>query len=947
VTGQESPQRWERVERLFRAALDVPASERASLVATTAEDAGVRDEVERLLASHEAATDFLEALDPRHVEELLDSAATNLAAGDQVGPYRIVDMLGCGGMGVVYRAHDPRLDRTIALKLLPPDATDPVSTLRLAREARAASALDHPHIASVYELGETEDGIPYIAMACVEGETLAQRLQAGPLDVDEAIAIATMIADGLGAAHQRGIVHRDIKPSNLIVTPDGTVKIVDFGIARLDEAEFTRTGVKVGSIAYMSPERLAGEKADPRSDIWSLGIVLHEMVTGRRPRPGDTSPLPAAARIPKRIEQILSRCLAPDPAHRYPDASALLVELRQAGKRSSSKRSRGRWGVMAALSGAGLIALVAALLVTLRGRDGTPARNLDPAPSSVASAAPIRVAMLPLANLTPDSTADMFADGMTEQVIDRLSEVAGLRVIARSSVLRYGDRDAAPAEIGSTLGVDYVLEGTVRAAGDTLHTSLQLVEASSGEIRWSRAFAPTALDAPEIQTAILTGVTDALGVDRAWANRHAGPGTDDREAYLAYFEGRYRWNRRTPEGMQRGKELIERALELDPTWGRAWVGLADAYVTLGSYGMLPSSEAYPRARAAAERALALDESDAGAHAVLGSVFTEHYYDWNFAERHYRRAILLGPSDANAFFWYSEHLAFMGRFDEAIAMSRRGADLDPLSAVARADEGRALYYARRHDAAIEVFDEILADGPDFVAALYKGLALAESERLDEAAVTLETAHETFHQIPTMNALLAYVHGRSGRHKDARRILADLHERYERGSVQAVDIAAVHLGLGEIERALDWLETAHADRNWQMAFLGVEPIFDPLRARPRFQALIERLDFPPSVLHGRERAIQGVTLRMRPPAKSLTKNEPSGAKRIPAGVFRPEMTVSSTPPISRTTAPVFGAKSPMNPVAYSSTTGFPAGSSVRSTALVRPSWKIDTLPERSTA
>ncbi|MGH7563514.1 MAG: protein kinase domain-containing protein, partial [Gemmatimonadota bacterium] len=484
------------------------------------------------------------------------------------------------------------MDRTIALKLLLPDATDPVSTLRLAREARAASALDHPHIASVHELGETDDGIPYIAMAYVEGETLEQRLRAGPLAVDEAIAIATMVADGLGAAHRRGIVHRDIKPSNLIVTPEGTVKIVDFGIARSEETPLTRTGLKVGSLPYMSPERLAGERADARSDVWALGVVLHEMLTGERPRPGDPSlsMRGTAARIPERIGRILSRCLAPDPARRYSDASALLVDLRQAAEKSSPEPgSHRRWGATATLAGAGLIALAAALLFTLR--DGTPASDFNATPPSVASAPPIRLAVLPLANLSADSTADMFADGMTEQLIDRLSEVAGFRVIARSSVLRYGDRPAPSAEVGATLGVDYVLEGTVRAAGDTLHASVQLVEAASGEIRWSRAFASTAADAPEIQTAILTGVTGALGVDRAWADRYAGPGTDDPEAYLAYFEGRYQWNRRTPEGMQRGKELIERALELDPTWGRAWVGLADAYVTLGGYGMLPASEA--------------------------------------------------------------------------------------------------------------------------------------------------------------------------------------------------------------------------------------------------------------------------------------------------------------------------------------------------------------------
>lgn len=858
-------ERWEQVERLFRAALDTPVAGRAVLLATSAEDEAVRHEVERLLASHEAADDFLETLDPRRVEELMEFSPPVLAAGDRLGPYRIVDCLGRGGMGVVYRARDPRLNRMLALKLLLPDATDPASTLRLAREARAASALDHPHIAAVYELGETEDGIPYIAMAYVEGETLERRLEAGPLEVDEAIAIAIMVADGLGEAHRSGIVHRDIKPSNLVVNPQGTVKIVDFGIARSDESKLTRTGLKMGSLPYMSPELLAGEPASPQSDVWALGVVLHEMLTGRRPRSGDPSSLRepgAAARIPERIETILSRCLAPDPGRRYADASALLVDLLKAQKSSLERRR----GFMTTLAGAGLIVLVAALAFTLRGSDGSSEELLDPAPPAVAPAAPIRLAMLPLTNLGADSSAEMFAGGMTEQLIDRLSDVAGFRVIARSSVLRYGDREVSPAEVGATLGVDYVLEGTVRTTGDTLHASVQLVEAGSGDIRWSRVFAVTAVDAPEVQTAILTGVTDALGVDRAMVDHLAGS-TDDREAYLAYFEGRYRWNRRTPEAMRQGKALMERAIELDPTWGRAWVGLADAYLTLGGYGMLPASEAYPRARSAAERALALDEADAGAHAVLGSTFSEYYFDWDAAERHFRRAIQLGPSEANAFYWYSEHLAFMGRFDEAIAMSRRAVDIDPLSSVARADEGRALYYARRYDSAITVFDEVLGHGPNFVAALYKGLALAESERLDEAVVTLEAALEPFGSIPTMNALLAHVHGRAGRHEDARRILAELHHRYEQGSVQAVDIAAVHLGLGEIERALDWLETAYADRNWQMAFLGVEPIFDPLRDHPRFQALIERLDFPPSVRQA-ARHRQGVTLRIRPPCKSLT-------------------------------------------------------------------------------
>ena len=844
-----SAETWQQVQELLAEALDRPADERtAYLRRACGHDVALYREVASLLAAYTAAGGFLDALDPAGAAALLADADADAEVGRAVGPYRIVRPLGRGGMGVVYLAEDTRLNRRVALKFLPPHlAADAGAVQRLFAEARAAAALDHPHVAVVHEVGETEPdleqaGRPFIAMAYYDGETLREKIRRGPLPVAEAQTLARQIAEGLRAAHRQGIVHRDVKPSNILVTPDGLAKIVDFGIARLIGAALTQPGTTPGTVAYMSPEQTRGEPVDGRSDLWSLGVVLYEMLTGRRPFRGDHhqtlihairhDPPEPAERLrpetPAPLARAVQRCLEKNPARRYPDADALLADLHHAASgRPSGGRARRLAGRVAA------VVLTAALLGALYlGLKGS-----EPAPPAEAS----RLAVLPLDNISPDPKDAYFAAGMTEELVSRLSRLSGLRVIGRTSVQRYADTDEGIAEIGQALDVSAVLDGSVRKAGDHMRLSVQLIDATTEVPLWSEDYDAEAADVLAVQRAIAEQVAEALNVQMQAGEqrRLAQQGTDLHRAYELYLKGRYFVNTWDEARVIEGRDALQQAADLDPTFAEAWAALADAYKILDYLGVVAPEAAGPRIRAAAERALALDPELAAAHAALATVLIDFYHDWETAGHHHRRSVELDPGSGASLVWYAEYLRDQGRFDEALAMIEKAQAADPLSPWYLMVEGIILDFAHRPEEALAQYEHVLDLHPNYqIVHFYIGLANAQLERYDVVLSQMDTV-DPDRTFPDALGLRAFALAARGQTAEARAVLDEMEVLSEERYVAPFLQALAYMELGQTDHALDLFAASIEERSWFTRIYKVAPLLDPIRSHPRFQALLEQI------------------------------------------------------------------------------------------------------------
>ena len=780
-----------------------------------------------------------------------------LAPGTRLGPYEILAPIGAGGMGEVYRARDPRLGREVALKVLPGDLADDRDRLaRFEREARAASALNHPNIITIYEIGQ-EGGLAYIAMELVDGWTLREILVPAPLETRRLSEVGAQIAEGLAKAHAAGIVHRDLKPENVMVSRDGFVKILDFGLARRaplnEEGSYaatisreTKPGTIFGTVGYMSPEQATGRVADYRSDQFSFGTILYEMATGRsafgRASPVETlsailkeQPVPASTvnpAAPERLSSIISRCLAKDPEERYASTKDLARDLRELDGAvfvppppvASARRARTSLAVPVVL---GVLALLAATLLLTRSRG----HSVD------------SIAVLPFETPPSEPEAEYLGQGIADNLIQSLSRLPDLRVIARSSVARYKGQPVDPEKIGRELGVQAVLTGTVAQRGDHLEVTAELVDAGRNAHVWGERYDRDLAGIISLQGDISRAIAEQLRPKRAASKESARSAsfTADPAAYRSYLKGRYYWNKRTETDVRKAIAYFQEAIDKDPSYAAAYAGLSGANVSLGWYEFIRPRDSYPRARAAAQRAIEIDEASTEAHAILAAI--EMWYDWNWpaSEREFARMLELSPNYADGRHWHADLFSIHGRHDEAIAESKKALELDPLSLIINTWLGRRYYFARRYDEAARECRKALELDPNFVPAHWQlGSALVAKGRLGEAVAEFETAVRLAGKNPRYLAYLGNAQAKSGDAAGARAILEQLASLEAGGRyVSALDRALVYSGLRENDRALDSIEKAFDDRPSLMPYLNVDPLWDGLRENPKFKKLIARL------------------------------------------------------------------------------------------------------------
>jgi eukaryotic-like serine/threonine-protein kinase len=850
----EDRERWARIKSLFLAALEQPESRRPSFVAGSGGDAELRAEVLSLLESDAAAAGFGE----QPAAALLDDgrgpapgSLPRLSPGTRLGSYEVVSFLSSGGMGQVYRARHQVLERPVAIKTLCPAQSDPGACRRLLREARHASALNHPNICTIHEVGES-DGAPFIVMELVEGRPLSDMIRNGRLELGSAVQYGMEVADALEHAHEHGIVHRDLKSANIVVNPEGRPVVLDFGLARRlpghagierGDSMVTGVGALAGTLSHMAPEVLLGKPADGRSDVWSLGVLLFEMTTGQLPFTGRTpfetgsaimdEPPRWVGGVPLAVRLVIERCLVKDPAGRYQraaDVRAALETIQRrrvwplAGRLLIAARRRTLYAAAAAI-----------VLATALGTAGLLALNrIQPAPAIGT------VAFLPLENATDDPEVDYYAAGLTDGLMAQVGAAIDVRVVGATSAARLIEGGADLAAVATGLGADAIVTGRLRRASDHIALDVRLIDAGRGRVLWSDTYERSAAQVLALQADVVQGLAAAvrLAVRPGAADRLATVRAVNPEAYQEFLKGRYEWNQRTAASLDRALAHFVRARELDPTYAPAHAALADVYsqhatVLVGTGSPL---EYRPLAADAAIRALQIDPFSAEAHAALGYV---RHYDlrWDEAEESFMRAMELNPNYPMAHLWYANLLMSRGRMDDALEHAHMARELDPYSLIVNANIGWILAAAGRAEEAVAHLDRTLELDPTYVQARYRRVAaLHDLGRRREALEEGERLVLLSNRAPHIVAMLAGMHAVDGRTDAARTLLTELLERAERAYVPAASIAHVYEALGERDAAVEWMSHAIHERSNAVSYLAPNGDGGGVASDPRIRELL---------------------------------------------------------------------------------------------------------------